>query len=52
MSGIGAGGGGMVVLLSMIGDMISVGGSELPEVDMLDPVRASCWDELTDAVGD
>jgi len=40
-----------VVLLSMTGDMMSVG-SELPEVDMLEPVRMSCCEELTEAAGE
>jgi len=44
-------GGGIAVLLSMTGDMISVG-SELPDVDMLEPVWMSCCDELTEAAGE
>lgn len=40
-----------MVLFSMTGDMMSVG-SELPDVDMLEPVRTSCCDELIDAAGE
>jgi len=51
---VGGGGGGAERGLWMTGGdaATSVGGSELPDVDMLDPVRMSCCDELTDAVGD
>ena len=51
LSVIVVGGGGRAALLWMTGDATSVG-SELPDVDILDPVRTSCCDELTDAAGE